>query len=121
MSLLTVQNLRTYFPVYGGVFRRHISDVKAGDDVSFNVEKGTTVGLVGESGSGKSTIGKTLLKLVPATAGSIFFNGRDILPMPESQFRPYRRQLQMIFQDPFGSLNPRHTIRQIVGEPLEIH
>src|SRR3954469_9211999 len=121
MSLLTVQNLRTYFPVYGGVLRRHISDVKAVDDVSFTIEEGTTVGLVGESGSGKSTIGKTLLKLVPATSGSVQFDGHDILPMPENEFRPLRREMQMIFQDPFGSLNPRHTIRQIVGEALEIH
>src|SRR3954454_24736218 len=121
MSLLEVRHLKTYFPIRTGVFRRHTDDVRAVDDVSFNVEKGTTVGLVGESGSGKSTIGKTLLKLVPATEGSVFFNGHHVLPMPEWQFRPLRRQMQMIFQDPFGSLNPRHTIRQIVGEPLEIH
>src|SRR3954470_5702968 len=121
MPLLEVRHLKTYFPVRTGVFRRHTDDVRAVDDVSFTVEKGTTVGLVGESGSGKSTIGKTLLKLVPATDGQVLLNGVDILPMPESQFRPYRRQMQMIFQAPFGSLNPRHTIRQIVGEPLEIH
>lgn len=121
MPLLEVRHLKTYFPIRTGVFRRHTDDVRAVDDVSFTVEKGTTVGLVGESGSGKSTIGKTLLKLVPATAGQVLLNGVDILPMPEGQFRPYRRQMQMIFQDPFGSLNPRHTIRQIVGEPLEIH
>src|SRR3954462_1956936 len=121
MSLLEVRHLKTYFPVRTGVFRRHTDDVRAVDDVSFTVEKGTTVGLVGESGSGKSTIGKTLLKLVPATDGRVLLNGVDILPMPEGQFRPYRRQMQMIFQDPFGSLNPRHPIRQSGGEPLEIH
>ena len=121
MPLLTVQHLHTYFPVYGGLLRRHISDVKAVDDVSFTLEEGTTVGLVGESGSGKSTIGKTLLKLVPSTGGSVQFDGHNILPMSEHEFRPLRRQMQMIFQDPFGSLNPRHTIRQIVGEALEIH
>jgi peptide/nickel transport system ATP-binding protein/oligopeptide transport system ATP-binding protein len=121
MLLLSVRNLRTWFPVLGGVFRRHIDDIKAVDDVSFDVEEGTTVGLVGESGSGKSTIGKTLLKLVPATSGEVFFNGHDILPMPESEFRPLRREMQMIFQDPFGSLNPRHTIFQIIGEAMEIH
>jgi peptide/nickel transport system ATP-binding protein/oligopeptide transport system ATP-binding protein len=121
MPLLEVRHLKTYFPIRTGVFRKHTDDVRAVDDVSFTVEKGTTVGLVGESGSGKSTIGKTLLKLVPATAGAVLLNGVDILPMPERQFRPYRRQLQMIFQDPYGSLNPRHTIRQIVAEPLEIH
>src|ERR1700744_1646409 len=119
--LLSVQNLRTWFPVTGGVFRTHIDDIKAVDDVSFDVEQGTTVGLVGESGSGKSTIGKTLLKLVPATSGEVIFDGKDILPMSENEFRPLRREMQMIFQDPFGSLNPRHTIFQIIGEALEIH
>jgi len=121
MHLLEVQNLKTWFPVLGGVFRRHVDDIKAVDDVSFTVEAGTTVGLVGESGSGKSTIGKTILKLVPATSGRILFEGRDILPLSEDEFRPLRREIQMIFQDPFGSLNPRHTILQIVGEALEIH
>jgi ABC-type oligopeptide transport system ATPase subunit len=119
--LLEVRNLRTWFPITGGVFRRHVDDVKAVDDVSFTVEAGTTVGLVGESGSGKSTIGKTILKLVPATDGEILFDGKEILPMSEDEFRPLRRDMQMIFQDPFGSLNPRHTIFQIVGEALEIH
>ena len=121
MPLLEVKNLRTWFPVTGGVLRRHVDDVKAVDDVSFTIEPGTTVGLVGESGSGKSTIGKTILKLVPPTSGQILFEGRDILPMSEGEFRPLRREMQMIFQDPFGSLNPRHTIFQIVGEALEIH
>jgi peptide/nickel transport system ATP-binding protein/oligopeptide transport system ATP-binding protein len=121
MPLLEVRNLRTWFPITGGVLRRHIDDVKAVDDVSFTVEAGTTVGLVGESGSGKSTIGKTILKLIPATSGQILFEGKDVLPMTENEFRPLRREMQMIFQDPFGSLNPRHTIFQIVGEALEIH
>ena len=121
MSFFEVRNLKTYFPVRTGVFRQHTDDIKAVDDVSFTVEAGTTVGLVGESGSGKSTIGKTILKLVPATAGQILLEGRDILPMSENEFRPLRREIQMIFQDPFGSLNPRHTIRQIVAEALEIH
>jgi len=121
MALLEVQNLRTYFPVRSGVLRRHVDDIKAVDDVSFTIEEGTTVGLVGESGSGKSTIGKTILKLVPATGGSVLFRGQDILPMSEGEFRPLRREMQMIFQDPFGSLNPRHPVRQIVGEALEIH
>jgi len=121
MPLLSVRNLRTWFPVTGGVLRRHIDDIKAVDDVSFDVEEGTTVGLVGESGSGKSTIGKTLLKLVPATSGEVLFEGRDILPLSENEFRPLRREMQMIFQDPFGSLNPRHTVFQIIGEALEIH
>jgi len=121
MALLEVKNLKTYFPVLGGVLRRKIDDVKAVDDVSFEVREGTTVGLVGESGSGKTTIGRTILKLVPATAGQIHFEGTDILPLKEGDFRSYRRRLQMIFQDPFGSLNPRMTIFQIISEPLEIH
>jgi ABC-type oligopeptide transport system ATPase subunit len=121
MPLLEVRNLKTYFPVRSSILRRHIDDIRAVDDVSFTIEKGQTVGLVGESGSGKSTIGKTLLKLIPATAGQVLYKGQNILPLPESEFRPLRRHMQMIFQDPFGSLNPRHTVRQIVGEALEIH
>ena len=121
MPLLEVKNLKTYFPVLGGILRRKIDDVKAVDDVSFSIEPGTTVGLVGESGSGKTTIGRTILKLAAATGGQILFEGRDILPMSEAEFRPLRRQIQMIFQDPFGSLNPRMTILSIVGEALEIH
>ncbi|MEI7774826.1 MAG: ABC transporter ATP-binding protein, partial [Verrucomicrobiota bacterium] len=93
MSLLEVRNLKTYFPVHSSVLRRHIDDIKAVDDVSFSIEAGTTVGLVGESGSGKSTIGKTLLKLIPATSGQVLFDGVDILPMKESAFRPLRRQM----------------------------
>jgi peptide/nickel transport system ATP-binding protein/oligopeptide transport system ATP-binding protein len=121
MSLLEVQNLRTWFPVVSGLLRQHTGDIKAVDDVSFAVEEGTTVGLVGESGSGKTTIGRTILKLTPATGGQIRFEGRDILPLTERQFRPLRREMQMIFQDPFGSLNPRLSIQAIVAEPLEIH
>jgi peptide/nickel transport system ATP-binding protein/oligopeptide transport system ATP-binding protein len=121
MSLLEVRNLKTFFPVRSGILRRHVDDIRAVDDVSFTVEKGQTVGLVGESGSGKSTIGKTLLKLIPATSGQVFYEGRDVLSLSETEFRPLRRQMQMIFQDPFGSLNPRHPVRKIVGEALEIH
>ncbi len=121
VPLLEVRNLKVYFPIRTGVFRRHTDDVKAVDDVSFSIERGTTMGLVGESGSGKTTIGRALLKLHPATAGEVLFEGRDVLPMREGEFRPYRRRMQMIFQDPFGSLNPRLSIFQIVGEALEIH
>jgi ABC-type oligopeptide transport system ATPase subunit len=121
VALLEVSHLKTWFPVYGGVLRRHIDDVKAVDDVSFEIEEGTTVGLVGESGSGKTTIGRTILKLTPATGGTVRFAGCEILSMSERQFRPLRREMQIIFQDPFGSLNPRMTIAGIVGEALEIH
>jgi oligopeptide transport system ATP-binding protein len=121
MPLLSVRNLRTWFPVYGGVLRRRTGEIKAVDEVSFDIEPGQTVGLVGESGSGKTTVGRTLLKLTPATSGEVLYEGRDILPLGESEFRPMRKDLQMIFQDPFGSLNPRMTIGAILAEPLEIH
>jgi peptide/nickel transport system ATP-binding protein/oligopeptide transport system ATP-binding protein len=91
------------------------------DDVSFTIEAGCTVGLVGESGSGKTTVGRTILKLISSTSGRVLYKGRDILPLSEREFRPLRREMQMIFQDPFGSLNPRFTIGEIVGEALEIH
>jgi peptide/nickel transport system ATP-binding protein/oligopeptide transport system ATP-binding protein len=121
MPLLEVQNLCTWFPVHGGVFRRKTGDIRAVDDVSFSIQAGQTVGLVGESGSGKTTVGRTILKLIPPTSGSVKFCGREILPLSEQDFRPLRREMQMIFQDPFGSLNPRFTIAEIVGEALEIH
>jgi peptide/nickel transport system ATP-binding protein/oligopeptide transport system ATP-binding protein len=121
MPLLEVQNLRTWFPVLGGVMRRKVGDIRAVDDVSFTIEPGCTVGLVGESGSGKTTVGRTILKLIPSTSGRVIYKGSDILPMSEREFRPLRREMQMIFQDPFGSLNPRFTIGEIVGEALEIH
>ena len=121
MPLLEVRNLKVWFPIRTGIFRRHTDDVKAVDDVSFTIEPGTTVGLVGESGSGKTTIGRALLKLIPATAGEVIYEGNSILPLSEGEFRSYRRRMQMIFQDPFGSLNPRLSIFQIIGEALEIH
>jgi peptide/nickel transport system ATP-binding protein/oligopeptide transport system ATP-binding protein len=121
VPLIEVRDLKVYFPIRSGVFRRHTGDVKAVDGVSFDIEEGTTVGLVGESGSGKTTIGRALLKLTPATEGRVLIEGKDVLPLSEAEFRHYRRQMQMIFQDPFGSLNPRLSIFQIVGEALEIH
>jgi ABC-type oligopeptide transport system ATPase subunit len=121
MSLLEVKDLRVWFPVYGGLLRRRVGEIKAVDGVSFTVEEGQTVGLVGESGSGKTTIGRALLKLEPATSGEVCFEGQSVLPMREAEFRPLRREMQMIFQDPFGSLNPRMTCGEIIGEALEIH
>jgi peptide/nickel transport system ATP-binding protein/oligopeptide transport system ATP-binding protein len=120
-ALIEVEDLRTWFPQAGGLLGRKGEPVKAVDGVSFTVEAGQTVGLVGESGSGKTTVGRTLLKLTPATGGSARYEGREILGLSEGEFRPLRRQMQMIFQDPFGSLNPRMTIGATVGEPLEIH
>jgi ABC-type microcin C transport system duplicated ATPase subunit YejF len=121
MALLEVKNLRVWFPVLGGFFRRKIDQVKAVDGVSFVVEGGQTVGLVGESGSGKTTVGRALLKLIKATDGEVIFDGKGILPMGEREFRPLRREMQMIFQDPYGSLNPRMNCGEIIGEALEIH
>ena len=121
MSLLEVENLCTWFPVNGGLLRRKTGDIRAVDGVTFHVNAGQTVGLVGESGSGKTTVGRTILKLVKATAGSVRFDGREILSLPERDFRPLRREMQMVFQDPYGSLNPRFTIGAIVAEALEIH
>lgn len=121
MSLLRVQGLKIYFPVRSGWLHREAEPIKAVDDVSFEVAEGRTLGLVGESGSGKSTIARGLLKLVKHTGGEVFYHDQEVLGLPESRFRPLRKDLQMVFQDPFGSLNPRMTIEQILGEPLGIH
>lgn len=121
MPLLEVSNLKVHFPVFGGLLRRQKDVVRAVDDVSFSIDAGQTVGLVGESGSGKTTVGRAIVKLLKATSGSVRFDGTEILPMSERQFRPLRREIQMIFQDPFGSLNPRFTVGSIISEALEIH
>lgn len=119
--LVEVRDLKVHFPLRGGLLRRQTGSFKAVDGVSFTVQAGETVGLVGESGSGKTTIGRTLVKLIPATSGEVLWKGEDILPISERKFRPLRRRIQYIFQDPFGSLNPRMTIGAIIGEALEIH
>ena len=121
MALLEVKNLKVYFPIMGGVIRHKVGEVKAVDDVSFTIEAGETVGLVGESGSGKTTVGRAILRLLEPTAGEIRFDGCDITNASDHELRPLRKQMQMVFQDPFGSLNPRMTIASIVGEALKIH
>ena len=121
MPLLRVQDLKIHFPVRGGWFGRAKDVIKAVDKVSFEVAEGTTVGLVGESGSGKSTVARALLKLTPVTGGSVTYRDRELLTMPEQEFRPLRKEMQMVFQDPIGSLNPRMTVESILGEPLQIH
>ncbi len=121
MAMLEVKDLRVWFPVLGGLLRRKVGDIKAVDGVSFEVHAGQTVGLVGESGSGKTTVGRALLKLVKATAGSVRFEGQELLKLSEARFRPLRREMQIIFQDPFGSLNPRMTCGEIIAEAMEIH
>ncbi len=121
-NLLSVTDLRMYFPVTEGLlFERHIGDVHAVDDVSFDLPRGQTLGLVGESGCGKSTTGRTILRLYKPTAGQIVFDGVDITRLSGEALRQTRRRMQMIFQDPYASLNPRMTVGGIVGEPLSVH
>lgn len=119
--LLQVRNLKKFFPIYGGLFSRVTGYVYAVNGVSFDVHRGETFGLVGESGCGKTTVGRVILRLIPATGGKVYFEGRDIFGLPADEMRQLRREMQIVFQDPFGSLNPRHTIRDIIGKPLEFH
>jgi len=119
--VVCVRNLRTWFPIKRGVFARTVGHVKAIDDVSIDVFPGETLGIVGESGSGKTTLGRSILRLDKSREGSVFFRGEDLLAMPYRELRPKRRHLQMIFQDPFSSLNPRFTVQEIVTEGLIEH
>jgi oligopeptide/dipeptide ABC transporter ATP-binding protein len=119
--VIEVKNLKMYFPITRGILRRKAGDIKAVDDVSFKIRKNETLGLVGESGCGKTTVGRCILRLYRPTSGSINFFGRDISTLPESHIRPMRIHMGAIFQDPYGSLNPRQTARNIVGKPLRTH
>ena len=110
-----------YFPVRGGFFSRDQKLLRAVDGVSIRVRRGETVGLVGESGCGKSTLGRLMLRLVEPTFGRVVYDGRDIVPLSAAELRPLRRKMQIIFQDPYSSLNPRMTVRDIVGEAIQIH
>ncbi|MCA2222184.1 ABC transporter ATP-binding protein [Nonomuraea aurantiaca] len=118
--LLSVQDLEKHFPVTKGLLKRQVGAVKAVDGISFDVFKGETLGLVGESGCGKSTTGRLVTRLLEPTGGKVVFEGRDITHMSQGKLRPLRRDMQMIFQDPFSSLNPRHTVGTIVGAPFHI-
>lgn len=120
-KLLEVSNLKMHFPIYGGVLWRRVGTVFAVDGVSFDVRAGETLGLVGESGCGKTTVGRTVIRLYESTEGEIRFDGKDLVRMNRGELRELRRHMQMIFQDPFESLNSRHTIGDIVQEPFDIH
>ncbi len=120
--LVQVRNLKKYFPISEGlIFQRHVNDVKAVDDVSFDVYNGETLGLVGETGCGKTTVGRTLLRLYDPTDGQIIFDNVDLATLQEGALRRIRRRMQMIFQDPYASLNPRMTVGSIIAAPLEVH
>ncbi|MDB5057510.1 MAG: oligopeptide/dipeptide transporter, ATPase subunit [Chloroflexi bacterium] len=119
--LLSVRELRTYFPILGGVLRRKVGEVKAVDGVSFDIKRGETFGLVGESGCGKTTTGRTILRLQKATSGEIEFEGQNVLGLNPSQMKARRRDMQIIFQDPYSSLNPRMPVGDIIGEGLRVH
>ncbi|MBA2879412.1 ABC transporter ATP-binding protein [Anoxybacillus ayderensis] len=119
--LLQVKGLKKYFPLTAGLFNKQIGQVKAVDDLSFVVYKGETLGIVGESGCGKSTTGRMLMRLIEPTEGSILFENEEVTKLSPQQLRKVRRDMQMIFQDPFASLNPRHTVEKILEEPLIVH
>jgi peptide/nickel transport system ATP-binding protein len=120
--LVETDDLRVWFPIKSGiVLDRHVGDVKAVDGVSLRIERGETLGLVGESGCGKSTVGRAILRLYEPTGGTVVFDGQDITTLGEVELRPLRRRMQMVFQDPFASLNPRHSVGRMIAEPLRVH
>src|SRR4051812_43623497 len=120
-TILQVENLKKHFPITGGLFGKQIGEMKAVDGVSFSVKEGETLGIVGESGCGKSTTGRMLLRLIEPTEGKIEFDNQDIRTLNKKEMRKARRNIQMVFQDPFASLNPRHTVEKILEEPLIVH
>ncbi len=120
--LVEIDDLRVWFPIRSGVLLdRHVGDIRAVDGVSFEIRRGETLGLVGESGCGKSTVGRAMLRLYQPTGGRIVFDGQDITHLSDSALQPLRRRMQMVFQDPFASLNPRHSVGRMIGEPLRVH
>jgi oligopeptide/dipeptide ABC transporter ATP-binding protein len=120
-DLLVVKHLQTWFPIRKGFFSKVVGYVKAVDDVSFTIKKGETLGLVGESGCGKTTTGRSILRLIEPTSGTVLFEGKDVTKMPKDELRKLRKDMQIIFQDPFSSLNPRLTVGQMLREVLEVH
>ena len=120
-TLLKVENLKTWFAIKKGILRKTIGYVRAVDDINFHIFYGSTFGLVGESGSGKTTAARTIARLIPATGGKVYFNGKNILSLHQSELRKTRKDISMVFQDPYSSLNPRMTVGSIIAEPLKIH
>jgi len=120
-TILEVRNLKKYFPVRGGILLRQVAAIHAVDDISFDVKQEETLGLVGESGCGKTTLGRTILRLIKADAGTVRYMGRDLLGLKEKELRKARLEMAMVFQDPYASLNPRMTVADIIGEPFDIH
>src|SRR5215203_6646761 len=121
-TLVQLDDLKVWFPIKSGVVMdRHVGDIKAVDGVSLEIQRGETLGLVGESGCGKSTVGRAILRLYDPTAGRIVFDGQDITTLGEAELRPLRRRMQMVFQDPYSSLNPRHSVGRMVSEPMRVH
>jgi ABC-type oligopeptide transport system ATPase subunit len=119
--LVEVRDLRTHFPIRKGVLARTVGYVKAVDGVTFDIAPGKTLGLVGESGCGKTTVGRTILRLIDATSGSVKYRGQDFFAYKGEELRRLRRHMQIVFQDPVSSLNPRMTVGNIIGEPIEVH
>ncbi len=119
--ILRVQNLKKHFPIFGGLLGRQVGAVKAVDGISFEIKQSETLGLVGESGCGKSTAGRAILQLHKPTSGQVFFKDNDLTQVGAEELRMLRPRMQMIFQDPYATLNPRHSVRKIIGEPLIIH
>jgi peptide/nickel transport system ATP-binding protein len=119
--LLEVRRLHKFFPVFGGLWNRAVAQVQAVNDISFTLNRGEIVGLVGESGSGKSTVGRSILRLLEPTSGKVLFEGRDILKLRRAEMRSLRKEMQIVFQDPYASLDPRMTVEAIIGEALSIH
>src|SRR6266852_1687974 len=120
-ALLRIKNLKKYFPIRGGLFSREVARVHAVDDVSFEIQPGETLGLVGESGCGKSTTGRSILRLIEPTSGEVWFENKNVTALDKRALRQIRKEMQIIFQDPYASLNPRMTVRSIIGEALVIH